>query len=478
MSHEFEDEVLNFVHTEELFGDGDKLLLAVSGGADSMALLHSFWSLKADRHIEAELLCAHLNHKLRGAESDADEAFVVSQAANLGIGIITRRLDVKQYAAGHKLSIETAARKWRIETLCEIAKRNGCNCVVTGHHKDDNAETIIQRFLRGTGFRGLAGIHPKRRFENSTVFIRPLLCVDRSRIQQYLEDCKLEWREDSSNLNVEFRRNFIRHHLLPEIRKDCSQPIAEQLWHLSCQMRRFRDYLARQVEQVWHEIAKPSHGRVVINLPAFQSQPEPVKIELIRQTLCWLGVGEQDLNEGHFNRIIDLSNQNISNRILELPEGLRLWREYKRLVFTSLQQDGADSAPVAGYTVELQIPGTTRFGNYVIEANVTEYNEADFEKFKTEKSSFVEWFDYDKLELPLAIRFRRDGDKFIPLGMEGEKKVGQLLTDAQVPLDIRNEVLIITDAQKIVWVWPIRISEQVRVTDNTSKLLQLSVRFH
>jgi len=475
MLNEFENEILSFARAEQLFDDRDKLLLAVSGGADSIALLHTFWTLRADRHIATELLCAHLNHRLRGAESEADETFVVSQVSGLGLGIVTRRLDVKRYACEHKLSIETAARKWRIEALCEIAKQYGCTRIATGHHKNDNAETIIQRLLRGTGFRGLAGIHPIRRFENGVCFVRPLLCVGRDQIQQYLNNSKFPWREDSSNLEVEFRRNLIRHHLLGEIQKECSQPVVEQLWQLSCRMRKFQDYLQRQVGPLWQEIAKASHGRVSINLPVFISQPEPIKIGLIRQTLSRLGSGERDLTEGHFERIIELSNQNISNRILELPGGFTLWREYRKLVFAAPQRNGADDAPAAGRSIELQIPGRTSFGNFVIEANVTKFSKADFEKFKADKGGFVEWFDCDKLTLPLTVGFRRDGDKFVPLGMKKEKKVGRFLTNAQIPQDVRNEILIVSDVAKIIWVWPIRISEQVKVTDKTTRILQLTI---
>jgi tRNA(Ile)-lysidine synthase len=476
MLNEFENQVLSFTRAERLLDDEDRILLAVSGGVDSMALLHTFWSFKANLYVGAKLLCAHLNHGLRGAESDADETFVVSQAAGLGLDIVTRRLDVKRYAAGHKLSIETAARKWRLETLCEVAKRHDCTCIATGHHKDDNAETVIQRLLRGTGFRGLAGIHPRRIFENGACFVRPLLCVSRDRIQQYLKGRGLVWREDSSNRDVEFRRNFIRHHLLPEMQKDCSQPVVEQLWQLSCRMRKFQDYLERQAEPLWRRLAKLSAGRISINLPVFQSQPEPIKIELVRRTLSVLGSGEGDLTEGHFKRIIDLANQNVSNRVLELPDGFTVWREYKKLIFSAPQQGGSYEELSVDRMVELKIPGRISFGNYEIEANFTEYNSADFEKFKTDKSGFIEWFDYDKLALPLTVRFRRAGDKFVPLGMNKAKKVGQFLTDVRITQDIRNEVLVVSDAQKIIWVWPIRISEQTKVTGQTTKLLQLNIK--
>lgn len=473
---EFEDEVLKFSRSERLFGDEDRILLGVSGGPDSTALLNVFWSLRAEGCIKNELLCAHLNHRLRGQESEADEQFVVSEANVLGIGIVTRRLDVNRYASSQKLSIETAARKWRIETLSEIARQNGCMCVATGHHKSDNAETIVQRLMRGTGFRGLAGIYPKREFENGIYFIRPLLCFPEERIKQYLKSRNIGWRTDSSNFNTEFRRNFIRHRMLPEIRKDCTGSIVEQLWQLSCQMRRFQQYLERQVEPQWNKLVKLMPGRVSIDLPAFQLLPEPIKVEIVRRTLLVLGSGEGGLTEGHFERAIELSSQNISNRVLELPDGFTAWREYKKLIFSAPQQEGSEEQVSTGPTVAIKIPGRTQFANFVIESDMTKYDRDGFEKFKNSKSDFDEWFDADKVTLPLKVRFRSDGDKFVPLGMDNEKKVGQLLTDAQVPQDIRNNVLVVSDAQKIIWVWPIRISEQAKITKETKRLLQLNIR--
>jgi tRNA(Ile)-lysidine synthase len=476
---DFENEILNFARSEQLFGGADPGapgLVAVSGGADSIALLQALWSFKADRHIGSEMICVHLNHRLRGTESETDEAFVVSQASGLGLDIVIRRLDVKEYAARDKLSIETAARKWRIETLCEIAKARGAAYIATGHHKNDNAETMIQRFLRGTGFRGLVGIRPKHRFNNGACFVRPLLCVTRDQIQQYLKARNLTWREDSSNRDVEFRRNFIRHSLLPEIQRDCSGPIVEQLWELSCRMRRFQDYLQRQAEPIWHKLAQFSDGRVGIDLRGFQAQSEPIKIELIRRTVQWLGSGEAGFTEGHFGRINDLANQNVSNRTIELPDGLRLRREYKKLIFAASRQIGADGGTARGEVVELNIPGRTRFGGYVIESCIKKYDAKSLKKFKVEKDNSIEWFDYDKLIPPLTIRFRRDGDRFTPLGMKAEKKIADFLSDAQVPHDIRSEVLIVSDAEKILWIQPIRLSDRVKVTDSTKRIIEIQIR--
>ncbi len=197
MLSEFEKKVAGFIKANELFDSADKVLLAVSGGADSMALLYAISSLFNKNVFNSDFLCAHINHRLRASEADSDEDFVVTQAARLKLAVTTRRVNVREFAAGEKLSIETAARQLRIKNLIEIAQTNNCNAIATAHQKNDNAETILQRLSRGTGYRGLGGIWPKRIFNNEFRFVRPLLCVDRVQIIKYLQQRNLEWRRGS-----------------------------------------------------------------------------------------------------------------------------------------------------------------------------------------------------------------------------------------------------------------------------------------
>ena len=157
MLSEFEQKVGDFIKANELFGSADKVLLAVSGGADSTALLYAMHALSSENVLGAKLHCAHINHQLRGAEADSDEDFVIAQAAEQKLAVTTKRVDVRGFAGRNKLSIETAARKLRIKNLIELARANNCDCVATAHQKNDNAETILQRLTRGTGFRGLGG---------------------------------------------------------------------------------------------------------------------------------------------------------------------------------------------------------------------------------------------------------------------------------------------------------------------------------
>ena len=229
----FEQRIAGFIRENELIESRGRLLLAVSGGADSTALLYAICALKDRAELDAELVCAHINHQLRAARGDRDQEFVVEQAEKLGLDVSTRRVDVRGFARKAGLSIETAARELRIESLLDIADNAGCDHIATAHQKNDNAETLIQRLARGTGIRGLGGIWPMRAFGRRNVrFVRPMLCVTRMEVIEYLNERNLKWRQDSTNADCKFRRNYIRHRLLPAIQADCAPPLLEQLFDL------------------------------------------------------------------------------------------------------------------------------------------------------------------------------------------------------------------------------------------------------
>ena len=471
---EFEKKVAGFIEANGLFGSADKILLAVSGGADSTALMYAVCAIKAENVLSVDVLCAHINHQLRGLESDGDEAFVIAQADKLNLAITTRRLNVRGFARKNKLSIETAARKLRIESLLDIAEANSCKWVATAHQKDDNAETVIQRLVRGTGFRGLGGIWPLRCFADGISFVRPLLCVRRDEIIEYLRKRNLKWRVDRTNDDCNYRRNYIRHRLLPALQRQCTGSIVEQLSELAQSAQKFYSLVCSSVEKIWPELADCTTDNIVLDLNSFLTQPPAVKVEIVRRSLTHLGSGERDLAHQHYERILQLSQQNISGRKIELPDGFVVRREYGNLILARRQE----SSTVKKHTdkiVELQVPGWTQFGSFLIEATILETDKKRFEKFKQEKPNFVEWFDLDKVKLPIVVRFRQSGDRFWPLGLTGEKRIGKFLTTAKVPQQIRKKVLIVADTEKIIWVWPIRISEQAKVTSQTRKILQLRI---
>jgi tRNA(Ile)-lysidine synthase len=473
----FEKKISDFIKANELFNSGDRVLLAVSGGADSIALLYTMEALKAEKVLHIELFCAHINHHLRGADADADESFVLEQAAVLNIPVFARQVDVRGFARSNKLSIETAARKLRIENLLDIAAANNCNCIATGHQKNDNAETVLQRLSRGTGFRGLGGIRPVRVFDNKVKIVRTLLCVTRDEVIQYLQKRGLRWRIDHTNADCTYRRNFIRHRLLPDLQQHNDSSIVEQLFGLSGSAQRFYDLVCSRAEKIWPKLARCASGKVELNLRDFLLEPEPVKVELIRRGLTSSGSGERDLSQKHYEKILRLARQNISGKQIELPGSFTVQREYENLIFTRYKKKAVVGEEIS-ISVTLEVPGRTQFGQYLIEATIClapRSGSREAGTFAGLPSKFIESFDLDKLKPPLIVRPRQDGDKFWPLGLKAEKKIGKFLTAEKVPQEIRRKALIIADSEKIIWVWPIRMSEQTKITNTTQKVLQLKV---
>ncbi len=501
---EFEKKVAGFIEAKGLFGPADKILLAVSGGADSTALLYALCAIKAEGIFSSCFLCAHINHQLRGSESDGDETFVIAQANKLNLAITTKRLDVHGFASKNKLSVETAARKLRIESLLDIAKANDCRWVATAHQKGDSAETVIQRLVRGTGFRGLGGIWPVREFAPAAVlhptaslceakrggvrqqdagvsFVRPLLCVRRDEIVEYLNKRNLKWRVDRTNIDCSYRRNFIRHRLLPALQQQCSGSIVEQLAELSQSAQRFYGLVCSSTDKIWPQLANCAADNVTLNLKSFLAQIPAVKVEIVRRSLSHLGGGERDLTHQHYEKVLQLAQQKTSGKQIELPDSFVAWCEYGKLIFERAKEVSKPEVQISK-SIELEVPGRTKFGRYLIESTIFDAEHSMLDARRKIKSrlegrepriEFIEWFDLDNIKLPLVVRSREDGDRFAPLGLREEKKVGKFLTAAKTPREIRKKVFIIADAEKIIWVWPVRISEQAKVTGSTRKILQL-----
>ncbi|MBN1805009.1 MAG: tRNA lysidine(34) synthetase TilS [Sedimentisphaerales bacterium] len=474
MTSQFEKKLADFIKTNGLFDSSDKVLLAVSGGADSTALLYAVSSLRRSNIINPELLCVHINHLLRGEHADADENFVVEQAEKLNIPIIIKQIDVRKFAAAQKLSVETAARQLRIKNLIEIAKENKCTAIATAHQKNDNAETLLQRISRGTGYRGLGGIWPKRIFNNDFTFVRPLLCFDRNQIIAYLQQRNLNWRRDHTNADCTYRRNYIRHRLLPHLQQDCKDSLIEQLSGLSESARKFYETICNHADKLWPNAAHYSDEKVTLEIKLLSTQSQPVLVELLRRSLAAIGCGEKNLIRHHYENIVKLARQNSGCKKIDLPNNCSVRAEHGNLIFDKPEKKSPPEKHI-DKNIKLSIPGHTKFGCCSIEAAFVRPDEKEFAKFKAEKNSFVERFDFNKIKPPLIVRFRKVGDRFVPLGLNQEKKIGKFITTARLTQEIRRKLLIVADSEKIIWLWPVRASQQTKVNGQTTKILQLKI---
>lgn len=465
-----ERKVADFIQSRGLFAPDGRILLAISGGADSVALLYVMHRLGREGIVAADLLCVHLNHGLRGAAGDGDEAFVIREAEELGLPVVVRSLDVNDHARENRLSTETAARQLRLANLGEIARQEGCSSVALGHQQNDNAETVLQRLERGTGIRGLGGIRPSRSAGEGLVFVRPLLRCSRQEIVNYLRDRNLSWREDHTNAVCTYTRNRIRHRLLPLLQEASEGSLIEELTTLSTSAARLQDRIAAEASTAIRKHARLVATRATIDARTLAALPEAVAVEVLRQLLTQLGLGERDLTGRHYKGLLELAGRDQAKMRMSLPADFSALRERDVIILHK------PTAPREGSPdpIELRVPGTTDFGPYRIEAKILDGTRIKKRAIANE-NPFRECLDFNRIHLPLVARTRRPGDRFVPLGQRSEKKLGKFLTAARVTDDRRRRTFLIEDTETILWLCPIRISDRAKVTEQTSIVLDLTV---
>lgn len=473
MYGDLEKTVSEFIRRHAMFADARGVLIAVSGGADSISLLHVLASLHARGDLTGRLVCGHVNHRLR-EQADADERFVVEQAAGLGLPVVARAVDVRAHAEASRLSIETAARQLRQAALGDIAREQGCSWIATGHQKNDNGETVIHRLRRGTGFRGLAGIRPVRKLTENLLLASPLLCVARDEIARFLRERNLPWREDHTNADLAYTRNDIRHRLLPSLQRESRRPLIDDLSELAAAAGRLYDRVRREAEHAISLTTQVQTNRALLNASKLASLPEIVAVEVIRRTLVRLGCGERDLTERHYRAILQSARPDSSVKAVSLPGGF-VARPARGWIVLHKFRD-ASQPVVSDQESTLTIPGRTHFAGYEIDAEVLNRGEIDPTKLTADKGPFCEHLDWDRIRSPVVVRPRRPGDRFQPLGLDAIKKVGKFLTTAGTPLDVRDQTLIFADRERILWVCPVRMAEPAKVTATTQRILMLTVR--
>jgi tRNA(Ile)-lysidine synthase len=469
-----EQEVAAFIRANGIFPAPSRVLLAVSGGADSIGLLYVMYTLKLQGFIDAELFCVHIDHQLRGVQSRDDAAFVTQQANHLGIPCTIKTYDVRTYAKQCRLSIETAGREIRSMCFAEVAQSLRCNWIATGHQKDDNAETVLLRLRRGTGYRGLRGIQPVRTLKNNVMLARPLLSSRRSEIVTYLKDRHLAWREDHTNADCTYARNFVRHRLLASLQRECRRDLVDELTGLAGSASRLYNRIRLQAEQAAKQSARLSAERVTIDAHVLTTLPEPVATELIRMQLVQLGCGERDLTRRHYTDILQLAHSRKTRGAVSLPDGYTARRDHDRVILEKPPLSG--SLSLAPERVEIPIPGKASFDGYELTAEILAQEPGQPIQIPADKSEYIEYLDLDCVGRPLVVRKRKAGDVFRPLGQTGVKKVGKFLTAAKVTRERRERVILFDDGWRIIWVCPVRISEEVRLTEKTTRVLTLSVR--
>jgi tRNA(Ile)-lysidine synthase len=459
-----EQRVLDFIQSRQLVS-GKKLVVAVSGGADSVCLLHIL--VKLQEKLKVKLHIAHLNHQLRGAESEADAKYVSGSARKLGISATIEGREVKGYQAEHHLSLEEAAREVRYGFLAEVAKAIGAERVAVGHTRDDHIETILLHLIRGTGTRGLHGLQPYTEWESkagSIIVIRPLLEISHQETEDYCQNHKLKPRLDASNTYFSPLRNRIRHQLLPLL-KNYNPGIAEALLRTGRIASDDIAFLDKEVARVWDEVAQQQGKTIVLDKGKLNSLPPALKRYLLRAAVERMLGSAKDIEMRHIEEVISALDKPAGKR-LSLPQGLIFSIEYDRYLLTS-DPTALSPLPVLNGESQIKIPGETSLSGWLIEATVIN------REGMTEKGDFIAYLDLGKIGDKLLVRPRQRGDRFQPLGLSKAKKLNEFMIDAKIPSAWRQRVPIVCSPEQIVWVVGWRIDERAKVSEKTKKVLQL-----
>lgn len=453
----------------------EKVVCAVSGGADSTAMLHILADLEKLQNHGWKLHVVHVNHKLRGAEADRDERFVRGTAKKLGLPFHVRTVDVQKARAADKLSLEEAARKVRHAALKKIALELGANKIALAHSLDDQAETIMHRIIRGTGLRGIRGMSPIRLLSkrHDLFLIRPLMELERAEILAFLKQRKIKWREDATNLDRTFMRNRLRHDLLPMIARDFNPRFKFSLIKLGQTAAAFY-VLVREISRDIYENVKliSREGEVCFSVDEFSRVPIPIQTLMLDRAFQELCGRIPGLTFEHYMDVVALCGEQGHAKTIMLPRGIEARREgYVLKLYRSTPEPKAFRFNMT----RLKVPGRTllRKLGLTFETEVMHGKVVGLVDYMRNKSQTEEILDFDRVAGKMTVRQRKAGDLFHPLGASGTMKLKKFLIDSKVPKGHRDRVPMVVDDRRIVWVAGYRLSDDVKVTEETRQVLKV-----
>lgn len=443
--------VICVVRQHHLFQPGERVIVGLSGGADSCALLDLLCGMS---DLKPRLVAAHLNHCLRGPESDADEEFCRNRALHYAIPFESRRINVKEYAALQGFNLEDAGRRARSAFFDELCVKWQTTTVALAHHADDQAETVLMRLLRGAGSDGLAGMS----YRNGRGYIRPLLDITRSEIEAYLTERGLTWREDASNRDTSFLRNRIRHELLPHLER-YNPAIRERLTTTAALLADENTLLDQCAEEIANRTCSGDGDTLRCDIGLLTAQPPALQRRVFRHLFGRLAGNRDHLSTRHITALEQVLESPRPNATLYLPQGITAIREYGQF----LLQRSADARQVAMGERTLAGPGCYQLPDGSTLTVSIEPAPAAFSPLPPDNA----WFDLAKAPFPWLVRTFRNGDRIVPLGMSGSKKVKDLFIDEKIPLSLRRRIPLLFSGNTLIWVCGLRSSDLVKV-DGTS----------
>lgn len=465
IQNSLEQKILEFIRENNLITAGEKIVVAVSGGPDSVCLLSVLHSLR--KKLGIKLHIAHLNHRLRGAESDADAEYVAGLARRLKIPATIESADVKAFRKERRMTLEEAAREIRYCFLATTARKVGAEKAAAGHTSNDQIETVLMHLIRGSGIRGLRGLLPAinlKTHAGELRLIRPLLGTSREDTATYCAEHSLEPRTDATNLSLEPFRNKVRRKLLPELKKYNPQ-IAAAILRTARSAGDDLDLIEKEARQLIINITHNGKDYVNIDKKKFLAVHPALKRQVLRLSLESLLGSLKDIEAGHIEDMMDALKKP-AGKVITLPFGLNFYVDYEQY---TLAKDTASLCPFPelGEEFSLNIPGKTTMPGWEITATFLPPSAPG------DEDEFTACFDAATTGKKLTVRRSLPGDRFQPLGMTEGKKVHRFMIDARIPKAWRARIPIVCGDGRVIWVTGWRIDERCRVTPTTQKILKL-----
>ncbi|PIV22107.1 MAG: tRNA lysidine(34) synthetase TilS [Deltaproteobacteria bacterium CG03_land_8_20_14_0_80_45_14] len=459
------NQVKRTVDRYHLLEKGDRLIVGVSAGVDSMVLLHLLNTYR--EAFDLSLIVAHVNHGLRPEESEKEAELVQKESERLGLPFEYGRFNVKEFQKLGGLSPQDAARRIRFHFFHDLLKKHYAQKIALGHNADDQVETVLLRLIRGSGLQGLKGILPIREGK----VIRPLLEVWRGEIESFAIEKKISFLLDSSNLKHDYLRNRIRLALIPLMEREYQPNFREIILRTSSILREENDYVERGAEEAYQKIVREERDTLSFKFSEYQSLHQAIQWRVLKKIFERIYDWGMDMEEGGWSdvhKIYQKLHQSSPSFLLELPRGV--WVE-KRYDIVLLEKGGIK--PFPPFEVELIFPGRTFIEEIKKEVVIEEANLNQFKDCK--ESPHLSLMDYESLQFPLKIRNFRPGDRFHPLGVKGTQKLKEFFIDHKVPRFERLKIPLLISGEMIAWIVGYRIDERVKVTEKTKKILKVTV---
>jgi len=463
----FYKKIENYIFNELYLEGKENIVLAVSGGVDSIVMLDVFANLSKKYYFKIHV--AHFNHNLRGLSSTEDAEFVRKTAKTYNIPFEFGEGNVKQYAKKNMLSVENAGRNLRYKFFERTAKTLNANFVATAHTSDDLAETFLINLIRGSGLTGLSGIPAKRLLCKKIFMFRPFLSVTKSEILEYAKLRKLTWHEDGTNSILLYTRNKVRHELIPKLKEEYSPAIVEILNRTANLINGADKYIHEKIKKLLKNIvSEKTSDRFSLKISLLQTLDDFFQGELIQQAIT-SKYRIHPFSILTIDRILNLMKCPVGS-VCEVNKSLIVLRDRDELIFTKRNSS-------ASFNIQIESEGEYKVGNNII--ILKKANKKDFSIQNSESriyNSKVEFFDGDLLPKVLYLRTRESGDTFHALGMKGKMKLSDFLINMKIPLIDKDNIVLLATRSEIVWVCGVRMSDKFKITEKTSNFIKAEIK--